>query len=455
VQVTQAPLLPSTLSQTLTVSSPEAVSQTVAVTAVFTPPPPPPQYGGSVWPKFHQGNSCTGLSSVATNTHGALRFKSKFGAARLGSMDGTYVGSPALAEDGTIYQVGSDGFDGSVTAFEPLHGGAKWSTAITAPASISPSIEATPTVVKDGSVFVMTGAESASTHFYKLDKGGRIVWSDASVRGYGDGFDSSPAIGADGTMWLAYDEAPAILLFSQGDASSPPHEIGRVNIDSGSDIEAQSGAIGDDGTAYWSDDGKLEVLAKDGRLWRHDATDGDFQWIHSRSAPALTLDGAVIFAYANTDFDGKVVHTVITAVTSGRSTGRRLWRTVLGPIAPVVPLGPTDSLALGDRLGLSSPAVGPDGTIYIGHGNGLYALDRKTGAVKWHAGTALVSSSPAVGADGTIFFGAADGKLSAVDPSGKILWTVQTGGPVNSSPAIGADGAVFAASDDGFLYAVE
>ena len=456
VQVTTAPVLPQTLSQVLTVSSPEAASQTVTVTASFTPPAPPPQYGGSVWPKFHQGNSCTGLSSVATATRGVVRFKSKFGASRLSSFDGTYVGSPALAEDGTVYQVGSDGFDGSVTAFEPLHGARKWSTVITAPASISPSIEATPTVVKDGSVFVMTGAESAGTHFYKLDKAGKILWSDQGASGYGDGFDSSPAIGADGTMWLAYDESPAaILLFSQGDATSPPHEIARVNIDSGSDIEAQSGAIGDDGTAYWADDGKLEVLAKDGRLWRHDATDGEFQWIHSRSAPALTLDGAVVFAYANTNFDKTVVHTVVTAVTSGRGTGRRLWRTVIADTAPIVPLGPTDSLSLDDRLGLSSPAVGPDGTIYVGGGNGLYALDRRTGAIKWRAGAALVSSSPAVGADGTVFFGSADGKLTAASPAGKVLWTIQTGGSVNSSPAIGADGAVFVASDDGYLYAVE
>jgi outer membrane protein assembly factor BamB len=134
---------------------------------------------------------------------------------------------------------------------------------------------------------------------------------------------------------------------------------------------------------------------------------------------------------------------------------------VLGPTAPAIPPGPNatgfDSgySSYGDRYALSSPAMGPDGTLYIGHADGLYALAGPDGAVKWHAGDSVVASSPAVGADGTVFFGAMDGKARAASPEGKILWSVQTGGQVNASPAIGADGAVFFASDDGLVYAVE
>lgn len=455
VGAASVPLLPLSFTRTLTVATDEAGAQDVTVSVTFTPPAPPPQYGGSVWPKFHQGNTCTGLSSVATATRGQLRFRSQFGPSRNASGQGTYVGSPALAADGTVYQLGGDGFNGTITAFDPHTGGARWSTAVTSPAAISPSIEATPTVVKDGSIFVMTGAESADTHFYKLAPDGSVLWQEPFGSGYGDGFDSSPAIGADGTLWLAFDEAPGVVLFTQGDAATQPHEIGRVGFPGGTDIESQSGAIADDGVAYWSDDGVLRAMDAGGALWTHDGQDGDFAWVHSRSAPLLTPGGVVVFARANRDPGSGLVTTAVVAVTGGRSGGARLWRTVLGPTAPVAPLGPTGSLDLDDRVALSSPAMGPDGAIYIGHADGLYRLDPSTGAVQWRAGAALVASSPAVGADGTVFFGSMDGKLSAVNPAGRVLWTVQTGGEVNSSPAIGADGAVFVASDDGYLYAVE
>ena len=54
----------------------------------------------------------------------------------------------------------------------------------------------------------------------------------------------------------------------------------------------------------------------------------------------------------------------------------------------------------------SSPAIGADGTIYIGEKNGeFYALNGTTGVKKWEFQTRGVYSSPAVGADGTVYFG--------------------------------------------------
>ena len=462
VAILSVPALPISFARTVTVATLEAGHQDVALEVAFRapgPPPPPPQYGGSVWPKFHQGNSCTGLSSVVTQTKGHLRFAARFGPARQGDNDGTYVGSPSLAEDGTIYQVGGDGFDGTVTAFGPQHGETRWSTPINSPASISPSIEATPTVVKDGSIFVMTGAESAGTHFYKLNPAGSILWSDENER-YGDGFDSSPALGADGTLYLAYDDAPGVLFFSQGDALVKPHEIARVGLSgrsaTQSDLESQSGAIADDGTAYWAANGLLWAMNRDGLRWSHDATDGEFLWVRSRSAPLLTPAGKIVFVYANTDFSSGDAGAVTTTVTQIDAASRhRDWQRKLGPTLPVVTVGPGSKETLADRVGLSSPALGPDGTLYVGHLDGLYALNPADGSVRWHAGKAAVASSPAVGADGTVFFGAMDGTLSAVTASGAPGWSIQTSGQVNSSPAIGADGAVFVASDDGFLYGVE
>jgi len=55
----------------------------------------------------------------------------------------------------------------------------------------------------------------------------------------------------------------------------------------------------------------------------------------------------------------------------------------------------------------SSPAIGPDGTVYVGSDDKkLYALSGKTGVKLWEfeAGRS-VYSSPAIGSDGTVYVG--------------------------------------------------
>jgi len=104
---------------------------------------------------------------------------------------------------------------------------------------------------------------------------------------------------------------------------------------------------------------------------------------------------------------------------------------------------------------VSSPAIGADGTIYVGSwDNNLYAIN-PNGSQKWSFTTgSYVSSSPAIGADGTIYVGSGDDKLYAINPDGSQKWSYTTGSYVDSSPAIGADGTIYVASGDNNLYAV-
>ena len=68
----------------------------------------------------------------------------------------------------------------------------------------------------------------------------------------------------------------------------------------------------------------------------------------------------------------------------------------------------------------------------------------------------LVYSSPAIGSDGTVYVGSLDNKLYAINgKSGDKLWEFKTGGRVWSSPAIGADGTVYIGSYDKKLYAIK
>lgn len=109
----------------------------------------------------------------------------------------------------------------------------------------------------------------------------------------------------------------------------------------------------------------------------------------------------------------------------------------------------------GDPL-FSSPAIGADGTVYVGSADHyLYAIN-PDGTQKWRFQTVhYMDSSPAIGADGTVYVGSYDGDVDAINPDGTQKWSFQTEGSVESSPAIGADGTVYVGSDDGYLYAIK
>ena len=65
-------------------------------------------------------------------------------------------------------------------------------------------------------------------------------------------------------------------------------------------------------------------------------------------------------------------------------------------------------------------------------------------------------SSPAIGSDGTVYVGSRDKKLYALSgKSGVKLWEFETGDFVTSSPAIGSDGTVYVGSFDNKLYAIQ
>ncbi len=65
-----------------------------------------------------------------------------------------------------------------------------------------------------------------------------------------------------------------------------------------------------------------------------------------------------------------------------------------------------------------------------------------------------VRSSPAIGSDGTVYVGSYDKKLYAINgKSGVKLWEFKTGDVVYSSPAIGSDGTIYVGSDK--LYAIK
>lgn len=105
----------------------------------------------------------------------------------------------------------------------------------------------------------------------------------------------------------------------------------------------------------------------------------------------------------------------------------------------------------------SSPAIGADGTVYVGsYDHNVYALDGATGSQKWvFTASTSVNSSPAIGADGTVYVGGGPHIYALDGATGTQKWVFPTGfGNYLSSPSIGADGTVYVGDADGMVYAI-
>ncbi|MGA2694019.1 MAG: PQQ-binding-like beta-propeller repeat protein, partial [Opitutaceae bacterium] len=112
-----------------------------------------------------------------------------------------------------------------------------------------------------------------------------------------------------------------------------------------------------------------------------------------------------------------------------------------------------------------SPAVGPDGTVYVGsNDNSFYAISQ-AGSILWsYAGQSVFdTSSAAIGSDGTVYAGCTDGNVYAFGTGGTLKWVytmpepTSGSGPdngVSSSPAVGSDGTIYVHDDNGNLYAL-
>ena len=99
----------------------------------------------------------------------------------------------------------------------------------------------------------------------------------------------------------------------------------------------------------------------------------------------------------------------------------------------------------------SSPAIGLDGTIYVGsHNMFLYAIN-SDGSPKWSYETGG-EVHPGIGPDGTIYVGSWDsnGNFYAIEPDGSLKWTYPTGGNISSSPLFLNDGTILIGRDNLF-----
>ena len=270
--------------------------------------------------------------------------------------------------------------------------------------STNVTVWSSPAIGADGTIYV----GSFDSKLYAIYPNGSERWNFST----GAEVDSSPAIGADGTIYVGSDDHKLYAIY--------PNGTERWNF-STNDIVDSSPAIGADGTIYvGSDDHKIYAIYPNGTERWNFSTDDDV----SDSSPVIGADGTI--------YVGSQDNKLYTIYPNGTER----W-----------------NFSTGSFVG-SSPAIGADGTIYVGsYDSKLYAI-YPNGTERWNFPSgSYIWESPAIGADGTIYVGSEDNKLYAIYPNGTERWNFSTGGGVGS-PAIGADGTIYVGSEDNKLYAI-
>ena len=290
-------------------------------------------------------------------------------------------------------------------------------------------VTSSPSIGVDGAVYV----GSIDKKIYALDgKIGTKKWEFVT----GGVVSSSPAIGIDGTVYIGSSDQKIYAL--DGNTG-----VKQWEFTTGGSV-VSSPAIGIDGTVY--------VGSTDYNVYALDGNTGAKQWEFTTegkvlySSPAIGADGTV---YVGTEGQHDEVALEVEnkfiwirqpkVYALDGKTGVKQWEFETG------------------HWVISSPAIGVDGTVYVGSMDyNIYALDGKTGAKQWEFVTGgVVTSSPAIGADGTVYVGSWDNKIYALNPDGTKQWEFITGHDVHSSPAIGADGTVYVGSKDTVVYALD
>jgi large repetitive protein len=303
-------------------------------------------------------------------------------------------------------------------------------------------VRSSPAIGADGTVYV----GSFDNYIYAIKPDGTLKWRYQT----NDFVSSSPAIGTDGTVYIGSYDKYLYAIRSDGTLKWKYQTEDRVR---------SSPVIDLDGTVYFGSwDRYLYALKSDGTLkWKFEALDSIY------SSPAIGADGTVYFGSLDNFFyaikpDGTLKWKYLTednvqsspAIGSDGTIYFGSWDRYLYALRFD---GTLKWKYLTNEIEYSSPSIGFDGTVYIGtSGWNLYAI-KDDGTFKWkYTAGASFNSQPAIGMDGTVYIGSWDSNFYAINSDGTLMWVYHTGDEVDSSPAIGKDGKVYVGSHDGFLY---
>jgi outer membrane protein assembly factor BamB len=377
----------------------------------------------SVWPKYRGNLENTGRGSGVGAT-GALRWSTAAGNAD------RVEGSPTIGPDGVIY-IGAD--NGAVVAMDGGSGNIRWATIVQ-----KAGVDSTPALGADGILYVGAGHAVVALYAatgaqkWRFETGGDVesapsltpdgtlyfgsddarVYAldaaDGALKWYfdfpdGADTDSSPALGADGTVYIGSDKGSLYAINGQE---------GTLNwVFQASGEISGAPAIGPDGTVYIC---SLNSAKTESVCYAVNGLNGSQRWAvshASQSAPsaALGADGMVFVTGVALPgiLDGLPVEQRAMVWALDASSGIQQWEQALEPGSTGVTAVSIDGAGILYVQAERAPVVGSLGK--------LSALDSMTGGILWEFVTnGSSNSSPAIGADGTIYVGSDDGRVYAI-----------------------------------------
>jgi len=294
-------------------------------------------------------------------------------------------------------------------------------------------------------------------YFYAINNDGSLRWKIST----GEWIYTKPFIDKDGDIYFGADGDFLAL-----------HPDGSIKWDFSNGYYNRSSSIADSNTIYFGSNSQwLYALYK---------ADGSVKWqrlIQRNIESPVLLTGTTLYFV-----------TLDSYLYAYGTDGTYKWRYSTS----------------GSSNNYSFPALGLDGTIYVGgyvSGKNILLAINPNGTLKWtysslnvtlnrsavavtnnriyvsatpdyssyylvaldtnaieqwrYLTDSRVSTTPTVGTDGTIYFGTYNGYVYALNPNGTLKWSYNTGNTIiGSAPVIGSDGTIYIGNaGDNYLYA--
>lgn len=281
-----------------------------------------------------------------------------------------------------------------------------------------------PVVASDGTIYLPVGELDTNTtgFLYAIDPDGSQKWRlelDMLPSA------TAAAIGANGNIYVHgngkennLSAVEKLVAITANGVLSWTYKFNSGIVTTTSYVQSAP-VIGSDGTIYvGSQDTNLYALNPDGTV----------KWARSPTLTSIAASPAL-------SPDEQTVYIVDSTTTLHAYSNLGFWKWSIPLATPEM-----------TTANIQSPAVGSDGTIYVGSPDQWFYAISATGDRKWRFETgATIYSSPAIGADGTIYF-AADG-LYALRADGTQKWRFGTMAFSSASPIIGGDGLLYWRAD--------
>ena len=333
-----------------------------------------------------------------------------------------------------------------------------------------------------------------------------------------------PAVGANGTVYVGMGWQ--FCAVDPLDVTNPadPVMTQKWCVPANGDVSAAAAAVDKDEYVYFGDrDNSIYKLrGSDGaRMWTSYTYQGQTFQLPSPPnfrfnsyanchegdhviSPTIGSDGTIYFGFSqNCDGNG----SIMAVKNTGPSSFNIKWKLAVGQFAtfsspaittasdgkPVIIMGFADGSVraikdngthgsilwktpvLGVGAVIASPVIGPDGIVYVGNYDAMYAIDPfdsvQPGKIKWKypVGTNRIDSTAAISSNGILYFVSRFSNQRTVyavnpavvttqNPQGGLLWThgpvMASQSPANGFPIIGADGIVYVGMGNG-VYALQ